>query len=349
MLRDLGSRDAEFIGLVADIRRRLVALSGADEEHFTAVPMQGSGTFGIEAVISTAIPPEGKILILVNGAYGQRMVRIADRLRIAHTELECPEDCTPAPAAVEDILAADSSITHVAIVHCETTSGIINPVAEVCTLARLRGCCTIVDAMSSFAAYPISVAEWGIDFLVSSANKCIEGVPGFSFVIARKGALEACQGHARSLCLDLVAQWEGLEGDGQFRFTPPTHAMLAFHAALLELEAEGGVAGRAVRYQANYAATLAGMQQLGFAPMLRPEERSYIITSFYYPQHPNFVFRTFYEQLSRRGYVIYPGKMSQADCFRIGHIGRIDLADVFGLLTAMREVLSEMGIPIIPI
>lgn len=344
MLRDIGSRDAEFIGLVADIRRRLVSLAGADEQEFTAVLMQGSGTFGIEAVISTVIPPDGKLLILVNGAYGHRMVRIAERLHIAHTSLECPEDRTPTLAAVEETLEADSAISHVAIVHCETTSGIINPVAEVCAVARRRGRVTIVDAMSSFAAYPISVADWGIDFLVSSANKCIEGVPGFAFVIARRTALADCEGYARSLCLDLVAQWKGLESDGQFRFTPPTHAMLAFHTALLELEAEGGVLARAARYHENYAATLAGMEKLGFVPMVRPEDRGYIITSFYYPTHPNFVFKTFYEQLSRRGYVIYPGKMSQADCFRIGHIGRIEMADIEGLLAAMRDILADMGV-----
>jgi 2-aminoethylphosphonate-pyruvate transaminase len=282
--------------------------------------------------------------VLVNGAYGERMVQIAERLRIVHTVLECPEDRTPEPAAVEDALAKDHSITHVASVHCETTSGIINPVADVCRRVHRRGCVTIVDAMSSFGAYPISVADWEIDFLVSSANKCIEGVPGFAFVVARKSALAACEGYARSLCLDLVAQWKGLETDGQFRFTPPTHAMLAFHAALLELEAEGGVSARAARYQANYATTLAGMEQMGFVPMLRPEDRGYIITSFYYLSHPSFVFKAFYEQLSQRGYVIYPGKMSQADCFRIGHIGRIDQSDIRGLLAAMREVLANMGV-----
>jgi 2-aminoethylphosphonate-pyruvate transaminase len=201
-----------------------------------------------------------------------------------------------------------------------------------------------VDAMSSFGAYPIQLEECGIDFLVSSANKCIEGVPGFSFVLARKTVLEEAQGQARSLALDLYAQWVGLEGDGQFRFTPPTHAILAFYRALIELEEEGGIPGQAARYKLNYELTLAGMEELGFKPYLPAGLRGYTITSFHYPDHPNFDFKTFYEKLSQRGCVIYPGKLSHAACFRIGHIGRLDSSDVRVLLSAVQDTLAEMGI-----
>ncbi len=344
MLRDLGSRDQEFIALVRDIRQRLLRIGQVSEPEYTSVLVQGSGTFGIESVISSVIPPSGKLLVAVNGAYGRRMVQMAGALRIPCLALTCSEDERPEPAQVAAALAADSSITHVAVVHCETTTGILNPVQEIGALVGAHGARYIVDAMSSFGAVPLDVAACGIDFLVSSANKCIEGVPGFAFAIARRAVLAEIRGFARSLSLDLLAQWEGLEGDGQFRFTPPTHVLLAFHQALLELEDEGGVAGRAARYQANYRALIAGMRAMGFREYLRPECQGYIITSFHYPAHPRFDFRTFYELLSARGHVIYPGKLSHADCFRVGNIGRIGVSDVRALLAAMRETLAEMEV-----
>ena len=220
----------------------------------------------------------------------------------------------------------------------------MNPVKEIGRMVQQSGARYFVDAMSSFGAVPIDLAEWGIDYLVSSANKCIEGVPGFGFALARREALMQTEGNARSLSLDLLSQWKGLEQNGQFRFTPPTHALLAFHQALLELEAEGGVAGRAARYRANYETLIAGMRALGFQEYLEPEDRGYIITSFRYPTHPNFDFDEFYKRLNDRGYVIYPGKVSQADCFRIGTIGRIFESDMNDLLAALREVVAEMGI-----
>jgi 2-aminoethylphosphonate-pyruvate transaminase len=344
MLHDLGSRDTAFIEIVRDVRRRLVALGEADPVEYTAVLMQGSGTFGIEAVLSSAAPAGGKLLILINGAYGERMLKIAQVHQIPVAALRCPENEVIAPQGLEQILAEDPAVTHVAVVHCETTTGLINPVERYGEIAGRYGKVYIVDAMSSFGAYLIPLAAWGVDFLVSSSNKCIEGVPGFSFVLARRERLQAAQGQARSLSLDLYAQWAGLEGDGQFRFTPPVHAILAFHQALLELEQEGGVAGRAARYRRNYALTLAGMQALGFRAYLPEAQQGYIITSFEYFDHPNFKFSEFYERLSAKGQVIYPGKLSHADCFRIGHIGRLDERHVQALLAAVAETLAEMGI-----
>jgi 2-aminoethylphosphonate-pyruvate transaminase len=247
---------------------------------------------------------------------------------------------------IEAWLEQDASITHVAVVHCETTTGIFNPVKEIGAVVKSHGRQYFVDAMSSFGAVPLNLAEAGIDYLVSSANKCIEGVPGFSFAIARKESLLATRGYARSLSLDLLAQWEDLEKSGQFRYTPPTHAMLAFHQALLELEGEGGPEGRATRYQANYETILTGMFRLGFDAYLKPKNRGYIITSFLYPTHPKFDFRTFYELLNEKGYVIYPGKLSAVDCFRIGHVGRIDPTDAHGLLAAIAATLDEMEVTI---
>ena len=342
MQRDLGSRDDAFIDLVRHIRERLLDLGGVNAPAYTAIIMQGSGTFGIESVISSITPPAGKWLMLINGAYGRRMAQIAAIHHIPTTNLIFPENQTPTPADVAAALAADPSITHVGVVHCETTTGIFNPVGAIGAVVFQQGRQYVVDAMSSFGAVPLNLAESRIDYLISSANKCIEGVPGFSFVLARRAALLATAGWGRTLTLDLLAQWQGLEANGQFRFTPPTHALLAFGRALAELAAEGGVAGRAARYRSNYEVLVAGMRQLGFREYLDPSDQGYIITSFHYPTHPRFSFAEFYQRLNARGFVIYPGKVSDADCFRIGHIGRLFAGDMRDLLAAIEAVMEEM-------
>jgi len=346
MLRDLGSRDSEFINTVKEVRQILVEL-GNGKDQYTAILMQGSGTFGIEATLSSVIPPNGKILLLINGAYGQRMLKIANIHRIPSSELICFENTVPAISLFESSLSSDPSITHVAVVHCETTTGIINPIDVYGQIVKKYSRIYIVDAMSSFGAYPIDLNACGIDYLISSSNKCIEGVPGFSFILAKKDVLQATEGFARTLSLDLFAQWKGLEGDGQFRFTPPVHAILAFRQALLELENEGGVSARGERYCQNYELTLSAMQKLGFKAYLKKENQGYIITSFRYPEHPNFNFQDFYARLSQKGHVIYPGKLSHADCFRIGHVGRLGVADVHALMSAIAETLTEMDITLV--
>lgn len=344
MLRDLGSRDFEFIETVKEIRRRLLAVGEVTSPEYEAILMQGSGTFGLEAVLSSTVPPDGKVLSVVNGAYGRRISQIARVLRIPLQQLDVAENEMPVPSEIEQILADDDTISHVVMAHCETTTGIMNPVKEVGEIVAKHGRIYFVDAMSSFGAVPLNLAECQIDYLVSSANKCIEGVPGFSFILARHAALMATDGYARSLSFDLLAQWRGLEGNGQFRFTPPTHTLLAFHQALLELEDEGGVAGRAARYKRNYEVLLAGMRRFGFKEYLAPEKQGYIITSFYYLDSPRFKFEDFYERLNALDLVIYPGKVSDADCFRIGHIGRLFEDDMEKLLAGIGEVLEEMGV-----
>jgi 2-aminoethylphosphonate-pyruvate transaminase len=308
--------------------------------------MQGSGTFGVESVLTTAIPATGTLLILANGAYGERMIQMAGRIGLSHEILRTPEHTPPTADEIRHHLALSPRVTHVAMVHCETTTGILNPVGPVGEVCRQAGRVFIVDAMSSFGAVPLALADAGIDFLISSANKCIEGVPGFAFVLARRERLVACAGQARTLSLDLVEQWKGLESSGQFRFTPPTHALLAFDQALRELADEGSVAGRAARYAANHRTLLAGMSELGFRMYLSPEHQSDIITAFHYPDDPRFAFEEFYRRLSQHGMVIYPGKLGRVDCFRIGNIGRLFVADVQALLSAIRRVLSEMNIPV---
>jgi 2-aminoethylphosphonate-pyruvate transaminase len=334
MLRDIGSRDTEFLEIVHEIREQLLALGNVARPDYECVLMQGSGTFTIESVISSSVPGDGKLLVLINGAYGRRIENIARVHGIAVEAIEVEEN--------RQITAADFSVaagvTHVAVVHCETTTGILNPIEEIGEAVAAAGACYIVDAMSSFGAIPIDAK--GIDFLISSANKCIEGVPGFGFTLARRAALDAAKDLARTLSLDLHSQWAGLERDGQFRFTPPTHALLAFRQALRELDEEGGIAGRGARYRRSYEVLIRGMKELGFEAYLAPEDQSPIITSFRYPKGEWFRFEEFYARLSELGYVIYPGKLSCEECFRIGTIGRLDAGDVANLLHAVRTTMA---------
>ncbi len=344
MLRDLGSRDAEFIAIVQEIRQKLVELGQAKPDQYTAVLMQGSGTFGLEAVVSSTVPPDGKLLIIINGAYGKRLVKIASVLKIDTITLEYPENTIPNLQEIEDTLKTDKKITNVSVVHCETTTGIINPIKEIGGFVAKSGAKYFVDAMSSFGAVPVNLPECSIDYLVSSANKCIEGVPGFSFVLCKFSSLRETAGYARSVSFNLLEQYQGLEKNGQFCFTPPTHTLAAFRQALDELETEGGIKGRAERYRQNYETLIEGMRRMGFKEYLKPENQGYIITSFLYPDDPNFSFEKFYESLNQKDYVIYPGKVSDADCFRIGNIGRISEADIKALLGAITRTIAQMGV-----
>jgi 2-aminoethylphosphonate-pyruvate transaminase len=337
MMRDLGSRDFEFIETVKFIREELLSLGHVSQpQGYESVIMQGSGTFGIESVISSSLPSNGHLLVLVNGAYGERIANMAQIHGIECTILRFDEDTVPNIVEVEKTLASVNGITHLAIVHCETTAGIFNPIHSFGQLAKKYQLTYIVDAMSSFGAVPVDVQDCEIDFLISSSNKCIEGVPGFSFVIARKEALLKCKGQSRTLTLDLFAQWDGLEKTGQFRFTPPTHSLLAFKQALLELRNEGGVEARAQRYKTNRAILQEGMKALGFVEYVPSELQGYIITSFLYPD--NFDFNRFYSLLNEKGFVIYPGKLTKQNCFRIGNIGQIQPDDVKALLEEIAKI-----------
>lgn len=345
MLTDLGSRDFQFIKTVQEIRGNLLELGGIKESgQYETILMQGAGTFGLEAVTSCAVPKDGKLLLIINGAYGYRMQKIADIHGIETVELIYAENDIPDAEDVETILNKNPEITHITMVHCETTTGIFNDLESIGTVAQKHNKEFIVDAMSSFGAVEIDFEACNIDYLISSSNKCIEGVPGFSFILAKKEALLKTKGQSRTLSLDMYAQWEGLEKNGQFRFTPPTHTMLAFHQAIEELKEEGGVIGRANRYKENYHILTTGMREIGFKEYLLPERQGYIITSFLYPENEKFEFAGFYEKLNSRNLVIYPGKLSQADCFRIGNIGKIFPSDVKDLLSAIKEVLVEMEV-----
>jgi 2-aminoethylphosphonate-pyruvate transaminase len=341
MLRDLGSRDGEFIALVSRVRERLLALAGGAPEY-EAVLLQGSGTYAVEAMIGTFVPAGSRLLVVDNGAYGARMGEIAGALRIDARVLSV-SPCAPVdPAAVAQALADDRQITHVAAVHCETTTGVLNPIGRIGEIAHAAGRAMLADAMSAFGAVSIDVVRDHLDAVAASSNKCLEGVPGCAFVVARRALLE--HGAGRGLALDLTAQWRGFERDGQFRFTPPTHVLLALDRALDDLDREGGVAGRAARYRANRERLLAGMRGMGFTEVVAVEHQSDIITAFRCPTDPAFAFEEFYARLRERNFVIYPGKLAAIDSFRIGTIGRLYPADFDALADGIREVLSAMGV-----
>lgn len=344
MLRDWGSWDADFNRVTAEIRQQLLAMAGVTDDSYACVPLQGSGTFSVEAALATAIPRDGKALILMNGAYGQRAAKTLDYLGRAHIALDKGDYLPPQPEEVDALLRAHPEVTTVFLVHCETSSGILNPLRELAAVVKTHGKRLIVDAMSSFGAVPLTVDKVPFDVLVSSANKCIEGIPGFGFVIIRRDLLEESAGRAHSLSLDLLEQWRYMERTGQWRFTPPTHSVVAFHAALEQHAAEGGVAGRLARYTRNRDVLVAGMRELGFQTLLEDRWLSPIITTFFSPEHPAFEFKRFYDELKARQFVIYPGKLTQAESFRIGCIGQIDEPIVRQLLRAIAESLQAMGV-----
>lgn len=340
MLEDMGSRDHAFVDAVKDIRDGLLKLAHVSKEYgYECVIVQGSGTFGVESVVSSVVGVNDRLLILVNGAYGERIVKMATIHHLNHDVLRFEEDEIVASEATENFLQSHPEITHVACIHSETTTGLFNPIKEIGVICKKHDKVFIVDAMSSFGGVEMDIKELNIDFLVSSSNKCIEGVPGFSFALCKRDELIKVKGHARSLSLDLYDQWNGLETNGQFRFTPPTLSIMAFRQAMRELEEEGGIAARERRYKANKKVLDEGMAALGIKQYLRPEIQGHIISSFLYPDKENFNFGEFYNKLNERGFVIYPGKLSKTDAFRIGNIGQIFPDDVRALVAAVKELL----------
>lgn len=343
MVHDWGSRDAAFLKVNREVLERLPEIVNGAGTHVT-VPMQGSGTFAVEAMLTTFVPRDGKCLLLINGAYGHRAKKILDIAGRATAVHETAEDTPPDLAALDAMLAADRGISHVFAVHCETTSGILNPVAEIGDIVARHGRRYLIDAMSAFGALPLDAGRTVFDAVAASSNKCIEGVPGLGFVICREAALAETEGNATTLVLDLYDQWQGFVRTGQYRFTPPIHVIVSFHQALTEFFAEGGQPGRGGRYARNAEVLIAGMRRLGFEVLLEDALQAPIIVTFLMPKEPAFVFQTFYDRLKELGYVIYPGKLTVADTFRIGCIGRLDEGHMRDALAAVEAVLAEMGV-----
>ena len=348
MMQEFSTWDVDYNSIVQSIRERLVSLATCDSINpgaYTATLMPGSGTFVVESVIGSVIPPNGRLLVLNNGAYGERITKISRMLGIDTVELQQAEIESTGLGQVEQMVANDQGITHVAMVHCETTTGMLNPVEAVGEIVRRHGRVFILDAMSSFGGIPMSMESTGAHYLISSANKCIQGVPGFGFVVADRATLGGTEGWARSHSLDLLDQWREMEANGgKWRFTSPTHVVSAFSQALDELEAEGGIDARHTRYIANQKTMVNGMRDIGFRTLIKDEVQSPIITSFYYPDSAGFDFQKLYDALKSRGFVIYPGKVSHAQCFRIGSIGDVHPSDMIELIGHVSEVISEMGV-----
>lgn len=340
MMVDRCTWDDDYKAVTQKIRQQLLELAHVSPETHTAVLMQGSGTFGVESVFSSVIGNEDKVLICSNGAYGVRMTQICQRGQIPYVHYRQPYDQIPQAAEVARLLAEDPAITHVAMVHGETTSGILNDVSAVGQVVKQAGRIFLVDAMSTFGGIDIPMADWGIDFLISSANKCIQGVPGFSFILCRRDILLASEGKARTLALDLLDQWQCMERDGKWRFTSPTHVVLAFAKALEELQQEGGVPARNRRYAENNRLLIEQMTALGFTPYIDGTHQGPIITTFLYPPQSSFRFEDFYQYIKQRGYAIYPGKLTEVDTFRIGNIGEIYPEDIHQLTGIIADFLA---------
>lgn len=341
MLFDHCTWDDEYKKITLEIREQLLELAHADSDIYTVVLMQGSGTFGVESVLSSVVGANEKLLIAANGAYGERMEEIARHNQIPYVIYREQYNQIPSAEKIKKLLEDEPSITHVSMVHSETTSGILNDIEAVAKVVKAAGKTFIIDAMSSFGGIDIDVQRMGIDFIVSSANKCIQGVPGFSFIICRKDKLEESKGKARSLSLDLYDQWQVMDADGKWRFTSPTHTVLAFAQALKELKEEGGIPAREVRYRRNHAVLIENMQKLGIRPYISSKYQGPIITTFFYPDQCNFSFQEMYIFMKERGYAIYPGKVTEADTFRIGNIGEIYEEDIRKVIVLFKEFLSS--------
>ncbi|KAF0814281.1 2-aminoethylphosphonate--pyruvate transaminase [Andreprevotia sp. IGB-42] len=342
MLTDWGSWDTSFNTLTASVCADLVEIAHAGDTH-VCVPVQGSGTFAVEAAIGNLVPRDGKLLVLVNGAYGKRMAQLTRVLGRAVAVYETADNVPPDPAEIAAVLAADPAITHVGAIHCETSTGILNPLAAIAAVVAQAGRRLIIDAMSSFGALDIDARTLPFDALISSSNKCLEGVPGMGFVIVNRDVLLASAGNSHSLAMDLPDQYLYMQKTGQWRFTPPTHVVAAFRAALDQYHEEGGQPARLARYSANGAALVAGMQSLGLSLFLPAPLQAPIIYTFLAPDHPDYDFRRFYEAVRERGFVLYPGKLTEVNTFRVGCIGAIDAAEIKQAIAAVADALDQLG------
>ena len=343
MLHDYGSRDSTFIEINAHILDRLLDIVKGADTH-VCVPLQGSGTFVVEAMIGCFVPADGKLLILINGAYGHRIARICDYYQRDYLIQESLEDVPIDTGELDKTLAQNTDISHVVMVYCETTTGILNPIREISEIVARHQRGLLIDAMSAFGALPLDANEIVFDALVASSNKCLEGSPGMGFCIARESAMQKTQGNSPSLSLDLYDQWQAMIKNKQWRFTPPTHVLLAFDQALKEFEAEGGVSGRGGRYRENGDLLISGMRAMGFKTLLPDDLQAPIIITFHMPTNPEFDFDAFYDGLRSHGYVIYPGKLTVAESFRMGCIGRLNLEQMQGALDAVKVMLQQFGI-----
>lgn len=344
MLRDWGSWDIEFNDVTARIRESLLKIVHGEDSH-VLVPLQGSGTFSIEAAVATLVPTNGHVLVLDNGAYCKRAAKLTSLMGRRCTLMPFADDEAVSPSSLREKLIADDSITHVVLIHCETGAGVLNPLQAVADICAEFDKGLIVDAMSSFAAIEIDAQKTRFDALIAASGKCLEGVPGMGFVFIRKAVLDGCAGQSQSLAMDLHDQYVYMEKTGQWRFTPPTHVVVALAEAISQFEAEGGQPARLARYTNNYETLIRGMAQLGFKPFLAPAIQAPIIVTFHAPAHPNYDFKRFYDAAKARGFILYPGKLTQVETFRVGCIGAISSLEIEQAVHAVALALQDLGIP----
>ncbi|HTD11146.1 MAG TPA: 2-aminoethylphosphonate--pyruvate transaminase [Steroidobacteraceae bacterium] len=341
MLRDWGSWDVDFNNITARVRQRLLQIVHGTGTH-ECVPMQGSGTFSVEAAIGTLVPRTGHVLVPQNGAYCQRIARMCRVLGRKLTTIDYAEDTPVAVADIERALTADASITHVALVHCETSTGILNPLHEIAQVVARHGRGLIVDAMSSFGALEIDARATPFDAVVAASGKCLEGPPGMGFVIVRRVALERGEGNCHSLAMDLYDQWVYMQKTTQWRYTPPTHVVAAFDCAIAQYLEEGGLAARGARYAHNCRTLIDGMAKLGLRSFLPAAIQAPIIVTFYAPDNPRYAFKSFYDAVKAHGYILYPGKLTTLETFRVGCMGQLGERGIAGAVEAVGKVLAEM-------
>jgi len=343
MMVDWGSWDDRFNQLTASLCEQLLAIINGSDSHY-CVPLQGSGTFAVEAAIGTLVPRDGKVLVLINGAYGKRLAKICEVLGRRFSTFETAEDEPTTASDVDRLLSADPGITHVALIHCETSTGILNPLPEIANVIAQHGKRLIIDAMSSFGALPIDARQVPFDALVAASGKCLEGVPGMGFVFVRKEALSNAAGNCHSLAMDLHDQHTYMAKTGQWRFPPPPHVVAALHEALLQYNEEGGLPARHQRYANTCQALLDGMASLGIRSFLPEAIQAPIIVTFHAPKDPRYQFKEFYERVKAKGFILYPGKLTQVETFRVGCIGHVNQAEMRAAVNAVAQVLQEMEV-----
>tara|TARA_A100001037_G_scaffold231233_1_gene209568 strand:- start:6158 stop:7243 length:1086 start_codon:yes stop_codon:yes gene_type:complete len=339
LLKDWGSRDSVFIDMTMSLRKNILKIVRAPES-FTCIPIQGSGTFGLEAAFTTFTNKNSKILVLSNGAYGKRASSILKLLGHPFVELQFDEKTIIEPNVVQQFILKDPDLTHIFMVHCETTTGVLNPLAQISKISNEAKLCFLVDAMSTFGGIPIDLLNLNIDVIIASSNKCLEGIPGISFILAKQDLVESSRGNSKSLSLDLSAQWLEFEKSGQWRFTPPTHVVAGLLTALDGLNKEGGVAGRFARYRDNCNQLVQGMRELGFKTLLSDSTQAPVIVTFYDEFKNSYTFNNFYNDLQEYGFTIYPGKLTSAQTFRVGCIGNVYPKDIQRFISAVENIIQ---------
>ncbi|MFR8033887.1 MAG: 2-aminoethylphosphonate--pyruvate transaminase [Lachnospiraceae bacterium] len=341
MLRDLGTRDHEYQDMVEQLRNELLQLAHVDADTHSVVFLQGSGTYGVESVLDSSVGKKGKVLILSNGAYGERMEQICIAHGISY-QMQSFSKLEALPVEKLESYIKEDSITHVAFIHCETTAGVLNDLEAILKLTHKYHKRSIVDAMSSFGSMEMNLKELDMDFLITSSNKCLHGVPGVAIIYGKQEAFQQCEGNADNLAMDLYKQWAEMEASrGAFRFTSPTHVLLALNEAVKELKEQGGIAVRHDHYVFLQKKIQDTMKELGFEAPVKREEQAPVITTYFIPEWMDF--SHFYDWMKERDILLYSGKLPGYHAFRIGNLGDLSVSDIERTLDEIRVYVREYG------